>query len=219
MPRRLQQIILLLLLGGLLPGAARAEVDASISQLLQEVQRLSSELPAPRPRVDPDLDLALRFMQEERHLDALSMLREVVRREPDNLQARFVAATALIKLKRYDAARTLLEQLLEKQPQHPGLLNNLAWLYATATDPAARRTEEAVELARRALVIEGGDYHIWSTMAEAYFADRQFPRALRAAEEALRLAREKQAPARQLILYEQQVAKCREAVQAYAIFE
>ena len=193
--------------------------EAGIAELLDEVGRLAAQLPAPANRVDPEMERALAALSEGRPLESLAVLREIIRKEPDHAQARFIAATALIHLKRYDAARTLLEQLLEKHPQHPGLLNNLAWLYATATDPAARRAKDAVELARRALVIDGGDFHIWSTMAEAYFADRQFARALRAAEEALRLSREKRAPARQIITYEQQVAKCREAVLAYSIFE
>lgn len=210
-------LCMLVLAAGL--PAARAEMDHSIEQLLQEAAAIGAELPATSSAEERALAAVVEHLNTKRYREALAGAREIIRKDPSHMPARFVAANALIALNRYDAARTLLEQMLERFPRHPGLLNNLAWIYATAPDPAQRRPDEAVALARRALVVEPGDFHIWSTIAEAYFANREFSRALRAAEEALRMAQEKNAPLRQIITYEQQVAKCREAVTAYSIYE
>lgn len=209
-------VILVLALG---LAAARAEPDRSIEQLLQQAAAIAAELPATSRAEERELAAVVEHLKNKRYLETLAGAREIIRKNPDHMPARFVAANALIALNRYDAARTLLEQMLDRFPRHPGLLNNLAWMYATATDPAQRRPAEAVALARRALVVEPGDFHIWSTMAEAYFANREFSRALRAAEEALRMAKEKNVSTRQIITYEQQVAKCREAVTAYSIYD
>jgi hypothetical protein len=74
-------------------------------------------------------------------------------------------------------------------------------------------------LARRAVVLEPNDFHIWSTLAEAYYVNRDYRRALRAAEEALRMARERNLDARQISTYEKQVEKCNAAVAAFSIFD
>lgn len=210
-------IFILALASGLL--SARAELDQSIDQLLGEAAAIAATLPPSTPVPDREMAIVIEHLQNKRYLETIEGARKIIRKDPQHIPARFVAANALIALNRYEAARTLLVQMLERFPTHAGLLNNLAWMYATASDPAQRRPQEAVELARRALVIEPGDYHIWSTLAEAYFACRQFDRALRTAEEALRMAKDRNAPQPQIATYEQQVAKCREAVTAYSIFD
>ena len=153
------------------------------------------------------------------HLEALAVLREIIRKHDDHAPARFLAASALMRLHRYDGARVLLEHMLEKDPQNVGALNNLAWMYATAEDPAFRKPALAAELARRALLRNPIDFHVWSTMAEAHFANRDYARAERAAREALSLARDRNAPAPQVFTYEEQVRKCTEAVRAFSIID
>lgn len=193
--------------------------ETATQQMIQEVDRLAGQLPVQGEELEPEVRKAVDLLQQRRYLESLAILREVIRRQPDHARARFVAANALIGVHRYDSARILLEQMLEKHPDHPGLLNNLAWLYATAESPDVRKPERAVALARRALMFEPNDYHIWSTMAEAHFANRDYVRSVRAAEEALRLSREQNAPAVQIATYEEQVSKCREAVLAFSIIE
>ncbi len=185
----------------------------------QELESLSASLPAHSAELDPELRRCSTLVQQRRFLDALAILRDKIRREPDNVEARFMAVSAFVGIGRYQAAETLLEQMMDKHPDNPGLLNNLAWIYATSDSPPMRDPPRAVELARRALMLSPMSYHIWSTLAEAHFANRDYPRSLRAAEEALRLCVEDNAPPAQRISYERQVVKCREAVLAFSIIE
>lgn len=169
--------------------------------------------------MEKELAQAEALVGRRQFLDALAILREIIRQHDDHIPARFLGANALMQLRRYEAARVLLEPMLEKNPRHAGVLNNLAWLYATAEDPAFRKPDLAVELARRAILIRPDDYHIWSTLAEAYYAQREYARGARAAREALELATAQNAPASQRIHYEEQVRKCSEAIRAFSIIE
>lgn len=198
---------------------ADGPTEESLESLIEEAGRIAAGLPSPQPAQDPEIARAAAFLENRQYLESLAVLRDIIRKQPDHAQARFIAANALIQLRRYDAARVLLEQLLEKHPHHAGLLNNLAWLYATSTDPMKRDSARAVELARRAILHSPDDYHIWSTLAEAHYANGEYPRALRAAEEALKLGHEKSAAPRQLLAYAEQVNKCRKAVLAFTIVD
>ena len=201
------------------PVFADAAGGESLESLLEQAGRIAAEIPPAQPAQDPELARAMVFLEQDRYLESLAVLRDIIRKQPDHAQARFIAANALIQLRRYDAARILFEQLLEKYPHHAGVLNNLAWLYATSTDPQKRDPARAIELARRAILLAPEDYHVWSTLAEAHYANGEYPRALRAAEEALKLGHDKSATPRQLLAYAEQVNKCRKAVLAFSIVD
>ncbi len=166
-----------------------------------------------------ELARAQELVARYKHLEALAVLREIIRKHDDHAPARFLAASALMQMRRYEAARTLLEGILRTHPMDPGALNNLAWMYATAEDPSFRNPARAIELARGALLARPDDFHVWSTLAEAHFIGREYERAARAAREALSLARASGAPAAQLLSYEEQYRKCTEALQAFSIID
>jgi tetratricopeptide (TPR) repeat protein len=71
---------------------------------------------------------------------------------------------------------------LAESPDEPKLLNNLAWLLATASDPAVWDAREAVRLAERAIEL-GSDR--FGTLAEAHFRGGNAARAVEIAERAL----------------------------------
>ncbi len=185
----------------------------------RELDALSAQLPESAARLDPELNRAVEWVQQRRYVEALTILRAKVRRDPDNLDARSIAVTALIGLRQYAAAQTLMQQMLEKYPNNPVLLNNLAWLYATADAPPERNPERALSFARRAVLLSPNSYNIWSTLAEAHYANRDFVRSLRAVEEAQRLSIEQHASPAQQVVYEYQVFKCNNAMLAFSIFE
>lgn len=193
--------------------------EVTVDDLINQISSITAGLPQPANIGDPALFNLVRLMNEKRYEDAIREAREIIRKDPNNIPARYMSAVALLTIKRYEAARIIFEQLLEKFPQHPFLLNNLAWLYSTAEDPNLRQPERALELARRAIMILPDVPQVWSTLSEAYYVNRQFDRALRAAEQALRLAQEVNAPFEQIATYEEQVAKCKEAVTAFSIFD
>jgi tetratricopeptide (TPR) repeat protein len=68
------------------------------------------------------------------------------------------------------------------------VLNNFAWLLATCDDPAYRNPEQALELARKAAVIEQSP-HILDTLAECLFINGRIAEAIDAATTALELAK------------------------------
>jgi tetratricopeptide (TPR) repeat protein len=94
------------------------------------------------------------------------------------------------------------EASLKLNPENPHVLNNLAWLYATAKDPRFRNPARALDLAKAAAgLLE--EPHILDTLAECYFVNGQYAKALETAQHALRLARENRT------YYQEQVEKFR----------
>jgi tetratricopeptide (TPR) repeat protein len=70
-------------------------------------------------------------------------------------------------------------QALRTDPDNPVVLNNLAWILATASRPELRNGEEAVQLATRAAELT--DYrepHCIGTLAAAYARVGRFPEAV-----------------------------------------
>ena len=59
-----------------------------------------------------------------------------------------------------------MQQLAELDPADYQQLNNMAWVYATATDPQFRDAPKAIDLAQQALVISPYNHHIWSTLSK-----------------------------------------------------
>ncbi len=87
-----------------------------------------------------------------------------------------------------DALRSL-ERGLEANPDDAGLLNQMGWVRATSDDPALRDPAKALDYAKRAVEASGGaDANILDTLAEAYFANREFDRAIETEERALAIA-------------------------------
>lgn len=103
-----------------------------------------------------------------------------------------------------DGAVSAYKTALSLDPEDPRALNNLAWLYATAEKPRYYNPEKALELARLAASISRAP-HILDTLAESYFANGMYRKAVELAEEALAGARENQS------YYRKQLKKFKQA--------
>jgi tetratricopeptide (TPR) repeat protein len=78
---------------------------------------------------------------------------------------------------------------LQIQPDLPEVLNNLAWLLATANDAQLRNGAEAIRSAKRACELTHYQQVLMvGTLAAAYAEDGQFAEARNAAQEAIALA-------------------------------
>ena len=64
------------------------------------------------------------------------------------------------------------------------MLNNLAWLYATAEDEILRNPDKALSLAQRAAALDSSP-HVLDTLAEAYYVNGAYAKAVEAAQRAL----------------------------------
>jgi tetratricopeptide (TPR) repeat protein len=96
--------------------------------------------------------------------------------------------SALTELKRWPEAEDALQKGMALAPESSVLLNDLAWLYATAEAPV-RNPEKAVELASKAATItHNRQPTILDTLAEAYFAAGKPDKAAETERRALLLA-------------------------------
>ena len=103
-------------------------------------------------RKEPSSELVIGFYRARR-MDgdsdqAFRVLKAWVRKNPQDLLARQVLATAYIHEGRDATAIKHFERLRAKRPDDPGVLNNLAWLYHNVGDPRALAyAEQAYRLA------------------------------------------------------------------------
>jgi len=168
---------------------------------------------------EQELKLGYDALQSSQTNAAVALFKKVLARDPKNKRARFGLATAMIQMDRYKEAIALLDSLIAEHPKDYFLKNNLAWILATAHDPAIRDGRRAVRLSQEALLSAPNDSHVWSTLAEAYYLCGNYDKALRSAEQALMLSRETQMDPRLVRDYEQQVDRCRKAAEAMSILE
>ncbi|MFT7642990.1 MAG: tetratricopeptide (TPR) repeat protein, partial [Pirellulaceae bacterium] len=100
---------------------------------------------------------------------AVELFTKLVEKNPKSWQARRARADTLLTISDHKSAVADYEIALKEKPDHSGMLNNLAWVLATAPDDKLRNGKRAVELATAAC--EGTKYeaaHILSTLAAAY---------------------------------------------------
>ena len=190
---------------------------------------------SPIPSTPGDLPLELKATAKEIHFvdrlrradaaflngqydEVIPELEQILTELPGDRGVRMLLSSAYQQSGRYASAEKLLRELVAEFPNDYTICNNLAWMYATARDPAFRKAGEAVKLARVALVIAPADHHVWSTLSAAYYADGEYERALDAAEQAL-FQVQKMGRQENLLTYTDQVDRCRKAVRTMSILE
>ena len=151
--------------------------------------------------------------------EAIRMFNDVLAQDPVNKRARFGLGTAYIQLQQYKDALAVLEPMVKEFPEDYFLKNNIAWLYATAKDVSIRNGAKAVQFAQDALLIAPKDFHVWSTLSEGYYISGKYDKALRAAEEALKLSLDSPTGADSAEEYRRQVEKNRKAAQAMSVLK
>ncbi len=169
--------------------------------------------------INKQIDKAYFRVQSGGVQDAVSLFHAVLKKDPDNKRARFGLGTAYIQLQNYKKALAMLEPMADEFPEDYFLKNNIAWLYATAKDVSIRNGAKAVRYAQEALLMAPRDPHVWSTLSEGYYISGQYDKALRAAEEALKLGMESAAGAEGVEEYRRQVEKNRRASHVMSVLE
>ena len=134
-------------------------------------------------------------------------------------EALFGLGTVYIKTWRYHSALDILEALAVEYPDDYYIKNNVAWIYAIAEDTQIRNGLKSVKLAQEALLIQPGSYHVWSTLSEGYYVSGRYEKALRAAQEALRLSIKMKASRKNIHTYQKQVDKCEKAQKSLTLIE
>ncbi|MEA3386185.1 MAG: M48 family metalloprotease [Thermodesulfobacteriota bacterium] len=87
--------------------------------------------------------------------------------------------------KEYANAVKAYKQALDLAPGNPDILNNIAWIYATADDPEFQKPKEALMFASMAANLKPAGY-ILDTLAECFFINGYVEKAIATEEEALK---------------------------------
>jgi len=134
------------------------------------------------------------------------VLTRYIEHHPDDADAISMLGSYYFEEKRFGDAEREYKAALEIKPEDAETLNNLAWLYATSEDPRFRKPKAALDLAEKASRLKPVP-HILDTLAESYYRNGQFKKAVALGEEILQLPLEDRA------YFEGQLAKFRRGLE------
>jgi tetratricopeptide (TPR) repeat protein len=165
--------------------AQKSELDEAISEFQKALA------------IQPDQaevlnNLGTALIQNGQVDEAIIQLKKALAIQPDLAGAHNNLGAALFKNGKMDEAISHFQKALALQPGYADAQNNLAriaWLLATSPDPSVRNGTKAVELARQADQLAGGENPSnAATLAAAYAEAGRFPEAIASAQRALQLA-------------------------------
>jgi tetratricopeptide (TPR) repeat protein len=142
---------------------------------------------------DPDLhnDYGMLLAQQKRCTDAMAEFNASIRltgAEHDSSYPRSNLARCLAAQKDYAGALSELKSILESEPGSSIAENNVAWVYATADDPAIKNPAEALRLARLAVdSYKDPEPFMLDTLAEALLINGKPQEALEIEKKAVAL--------------------------------
>lgn len=167
-------------------------------------------------------NVAKAYSEEKDFSASVNAYERILEIDPNNTEARYIIGLAYVSAKQYKKAEEEIQSLIEEDPNNFRLLNNLAWLYATAEDPAYRDGIKAVKIAQQAMVIAPNDHHVWSTLAEAYYVAGEYEKAFRAVNQMATLTTrygQKEVSKETIEGYNEQIRKCKRAWDTQKLFE
>jgi Flp pilus assembly protein TadD len=134
-------------------------------------------------------NLANALTQKGRLDEAILQYQEALRIKPDYTEAQISLGNALVLKGAVDEAIAQLQNALQLKPADPSIENTLAWLLITAPQRSLRNGGKALELARQASLLTGGENPVMlRTLAAACAEAGRFSEAVETAQHALRLA-------------------------------
>jgi tetratricopeptide (TPR) repeat protein len=156
-------------------------VDEAIAHF-QKALEINPDIP------DAHQNLGFALLQQGRTDEAITQYQRLLQLRPDAADTHSILGDALAQRGRVDEAIAQYQKALESKPADPGVQNALAWLLATAPQVSLRNGGKAVELARQASLLTGGENPvILRTLAAACAEAGRFAEAVETAQHALRL--------------------------------
>jgi len=194
---------------------AQDDSDQSTSSLTTSSLKVSDTL-TKTERIDFLLEVANAYILEKDYSAAVKVYERILEINPTHMQTRYMVAHIYINAKQYKKAEKMLLTLLKESPDDFKLLNNLAWLYATAEDPNIRNGKKAIHYAQEAMVLAPNDHHVWSTLSEAYYISGEYEKAYRAIEQMANLAAlyGKDLTKESIKEYNKQIQKCKRSMES-----
>jgi tetratricopeptide (TPR) repeat protein len=204
----------------LLASSSFAQTEGSTSNAPVSSLRLSEER-TQQKRIGFLLEVGQAYTGEGDLSSAVDAYERILKIDPKHSQARYLVSHLYIQTKQYRKAIALILELIKERPEDYTLLNNLAWIYATAEDPAIRNGGKAIEYAHEAMVRAPNDHHIWSTLSEAYYTSGDYEKAHRAITHMARLATRygKDINEESIKEYNEQIRKCKRAMETSEAME
>jgi tetratricopeptide (TPR) repeat protein len=121
--------------------------------------------------------------------EAISHFQTALQIRPDFAGPHFNLGNALLQKGSVAEAISQYQKALQINPRDAKAQNNLAWLLATCAEASLRNGAKAVELARQANALTGGENPVvLHTLAAALAEAGRFPEAVETAQRALRVA-------------------------------
>jgi tetratricopeptide (TPR) repeat protein len=134
-------------------------------------------------------NLGLALAQSGRVIDAISHFRRALLLAPGMAEARYYLGQALVMTGQPQEGLAEWREGLARDPANLQLLNDTAWLLATARDASIRNGAEALTLAQRAVQLTASRQpELLATLAAAYAETGQFAQAIEAEQRAADLA-------------------------------
>ena len=120
---------------------------------------------------------------------AVPQFQKILELDPTDASAHLNLGLCFFNLGRMDEAIMQYQKALQLEPSDPGIENNLALLLATCPQASLRDGDRAVELARHANTLTGGqDPVILHTLAAAFAQAGHYSEAVENAQRALKIA-------------------------------
>jgi tetratricopeptide (TPR) repeat protein len=116
-----------------------------------------------------------------------SVLLQRVRREPDKAIWHRLLGDLKQELGQEQEALAAYQKSISLEPNNPEILNNLAWLLITSSDPEILDAERGLDLAKNAASLRPTAGYILDTLAAAYWANNMIDMALDAERTAMQL--------------------------------
>jgi len=137
------------------------------------------------------------------HIYEKAILKQI-EKFPDNPDLYSLLGKVYFNRRNWSGVQDAWEKSLVLEPNNAEVLNNLAWLYATCEDNQFQDPDRALAMATLAVKLENLP-HIWDTLAESYYVNEMYSKAVEAGQNALTLARENRS------YYENQLEKFKKA--------
>jgi tetratricopeptide (TPR) repeat protein len=135
------------------------------------------------------LNLGLALLQKGRVDEAISQYQDALQINPGYGQAHNNLGNAFLQKGNVSEAIAHFQRAVQLEPDYPWRKNTLAWLLATCPEASLRNGKKAVELARQANALTGGENPIiLHTLAAAFAEAGRYSEAVETAQHALRLA-------------------------------
>jgi tetratricopeptide (TPR) repeat protein len=139
--------------------------------------------------MDAQFNLGNALLQKGIADEAVAHLQTALKINPNNAGIHVNLGLCFYRLGRMEEAISQYQTALQLEPDNPRVQNDLAWLLATCSEASLRDGTKAVELARQANHLTGGENPIiLHTLAAAFAEAGRFTEAMEPAQRALQLA-------------------------------